>query len=69
MYLFLIEIPIENYDCDGLIDETLYIQSHHPVFPTKLQILNVLKDLDAKDSEYPTYLGNWKECIAVIESI
>ena len=64
---YLFEIPITNYDETGVFHQSVYI--HAETSPTKHQLLVVLETLHERDSKYVEYIGDFKECLDVINII
>lgn len=64
---YLFEIPITNYDGIGVCFQPVYI--HAEKSPTKHQVLVALEVFHERDSKYEEYIGDWKECINIINNI
>lgn len=63
--LIKVTIPIHNYCCDGVDYQDIYFNSDHS--PTKDEVLNYLRQLSVRDSQYPEYTGDWEDAIQSVD--
>ena len=62
--LVKVSVPTRNYDGDGIHFQEIYFETDHS--PSKEEVLEYLKELDERDSQYVEYNYEWRECIEAI---
>ena len=66
MKLYQLTIPVENYNCDGIFEQDMFIWADHS--PSKQDWIDYAKELHGIDSEYLEYTGTWKEVIEILSN-
>ena len=64
--LYRFTIPIPNYYVDGVFHQHLYIEADYS--PSRDEVLDLLRELDKRDSKFPEYTGEWANCIIPLET-
>jgi hypothetical protein len=65
MDIFKLEIPVTNYNGDGVYYYTMYFANR---FPTKVEVLDLLKkELDNNDKDFPLWDDLAKEAFDILQ--
>lgn len=65
--LIKVTIPIHNYYRNGVHYQDIYFDSNHS--PTKDEVLNYLRQLSERDSQFSEYMGDWEDAIESVNTV
>lgn len=64
--LIKVTIPIHNYYRNGVHYQDIYFDSNHS--PTKDEVLNYLRQLSERDSQFSEYMGDWEDAMESVNN-